>query len=187
MADTLNALKVAILVTDGFEQVELTRPREALDQAGATTQVVSPRGDQVRGWKSTEWGDTIKVDVPLAQARAEDFDALLLPGGVMNPDKLRLEDKAIAFIRRFVDAGKPIAAICHGPWTLIDADGVRGRKITSWPSLQTDLKNAGAHWVDETCVTDGPLVTSRKPDDIPAFNTAMIELFGHHARAEAHD
>jgi len=136
MADTLNAIKVAILVTDGFEQVELTRPREALDQAGARTQVVSPKADQVRGWKSTEWGDNIKVDVPLAQARPGDFDALLLPGGVMNPDRLRLDDKAIAFIKAFVDAGKPIAAICHGPWTLINAGGVDGRRMTSWPSLQ---------------------------------------------------
>jgi len=181
MANALNHLNVAILVTDGFEQVELTRPREALNQAGARTQVVSPKPDQVRGWTSTEWGDTIKVDVPLANAHASDFDALLLPGGVMNPDKLRLDDKAIAFIKAFADAGKPIAAICHGPWTLIDAGAVKGRKMTSWPSLQTDLKNAGAHWVDETCVVDGPLVTSRNPDDIPAFNKAMITLFAQHA------
>ncbi len=186
MADTLNGVKIAILATDGFEQVELTRPREALDQAGAHTQVVSPRPDQIRGWKSTEWGDTIKVDVPLASARAVDFDALLLPGGVMNPDKLRLDDKAIAFIKAFVDAKKPIAAICHGPWTLINAGAVKGRRMTSWPSLQTDLKNAGANWVDETCVVDGPLVTSRKPDDIPAFNEAMIKLFAQHARVAAH-
>ena len=186
MADALNHVNVAILVTDGFEQVELTGPREALDQAGARTRVVSPKPDQVRGWSSTEWGDTIKVDVPLAKARAGDFDALLLPGGVMNPDKLRLDDKAIAFIKAFVDAGKPIAAICHGPWTLIDAGAVRGRKMTSWPSLQTDLKNAGANWVDETCVVDGSLVTSRKPDDIPAFNTAMIALFAQHARTASH-
>jgi len=186
MADTLNGVKIAILATDGFEQVELTRPREALDQAGAQTQVVSPRPDQIRGWKSTEWGDTIKVDVPLASARAGDFDALLLPGGVMNPDKLRLDDKAIAFIKAFVDAKKPIAAICHGPWTLINAGAVKDRRMTSWPSLQTDLKNAGANWVDETCVVDGPLVTSRKPDDIPAFNEAMIKLFAQHARVAAH-
>jgi len=181
MASASNHLNVAILVTDGFEQVELTRPREALDQAGARTQVVSPKPDQVRGWKSTEWGDTIKVDVPLAKARAGDFDALLLPGGVINPDKLRLDDQAIAFIKAFADAGKPIAAICHGPWTLINAGGVKGRRLTSWPSLQIDLRNAGAHWVDETCVVDGPLVTSRKPDDIPAFNKAMIALFAQHA------
>ena len=186
MADTLNRIKVAILATDGFEQVELTRPREALDQAGAETRLVSPKPGQVRGWKSTEWGDNIPVDVTLAEARASDFDALLLPGGVMNPDKLRLDDKAIAFIKAFVDAGKPIAAICHGPWTLINAGAVKGRRMTSWPSLQTDLKNAGANWVDETCVVDGPLVTSRKPDDIAAFNAAMIELFAQHAHTTAH-
>ena len=186
MAHTLDRVKVAILVTDGFEQVELTGPREALDQAGAKTQVVSPKPDAVRGWQSTDWGGTIKVDVPLNTARVDDFDALLLPGGVMNPDKLRLDDTAIAFIKAFADAGKPIAAICHGPWTLINAGAVKGRKLTSWPSLQTDLKNAGANWVDETCVVDGPLVTSRKPDDIPAFNKAMVELFATHARAAAH-
>jgi len=185
MADTLNRMKVAILATDGFEQVELTQPREALDKAGAWTQVISPKSGEIRGWKSTDWGDSVKVDLPLAEARAEDFDALLLPGGVMNPDRLRLDDKAIAFVKAFADAGKPIAAICHGPWTLIDAGAVRGRRMTSWPSLQADLKNAGANWVDETCVVDGPLVTSRKPDDIPAFNTAMIERFATHAKAHA--
>jgi protease I len=185
MADTLNRVKVAILATDGFEQVELTRPREALDQAGAQTQVVSPKPGEIRGWQSTDWGDPVKVDLPLAEARVDDFDALLLPGGVMNPDKLRLDDKAIAFIRAFVDAGKPIAAICHGPWTLINAGAVKGRRMTSWPSLQTDLRNAGAQWVDETCVVDGPLITSRKPDDIPAFNAAMIERFAAHAQTHA--
>ena len=185
MADTLNRTKVAILATDGFEQVELTRPREALDNAGAETRVVAPKPGQIRGWQTTDWGDSVKVDLALADARAEDFDALLLPGGVMNPDKLRLDDKAIAFIKAFVDAGKPIAAICHGPWTLINAGAVKGRRMTSWPSLQTDLNNAGANWVDETCVVDGPLVTSRKPDDIPAFNKAMIELFAAHTRAHA--
>ncbi len=186
MADKLNTISVAILVTDGFEQIELTRPREALDQAGARTRVVSPKADQVRGWKSTEWGDNIKVDVPLTEARADDFDALLLPGGVMNPDRLRLDDKAIAFIKAFVDAGKPIAAICHGPWTLINAGAVKGRRMTSWPSLQTDLRNAGADWVDQACVTDRLLVTSRKPDDIPAFNAATIALFAQHARNSTH-
>jgi len=185
MADTLNRMNVAILATDGFEQVELTRPREALDQAGARTRVVSPRPGEIRGWKSTEWGDPVKVDLALDEARAEDFDALLLPGGVMNPDKLRLDDKAIAFVKAFADAGKPIAAICHGPWTLINAEAVKGRRMTSWPSLQTDLRNAGATWVDETCVVDGPLVTSRKPDDIPAFNAAMTELFARYAKTHA--
>lgn len=173
----LDGLKVAILVTDGFEQVELVEPRKALDAAGATTQVVSPKDRQVKGWKSTDWGDTVPVDTPLGQARANDFDALLLPGGVINPDALRMDATAVAFVKAFVDAGKPVAAICHGPWTLIDAGAVKGRKLTSWPSLKTDLINAGANWVDEEAVVDGTLVTSRKPDDIPAFNRAAIEAF----------
>lgn len=173
----LNGVKVAILVTDGFEQVELTEPRKSLDAEGADTAIVSPKSGTVRGWKSKDWGDELPVDIGLASADAANFDALLLPGGVMNPDKLRLEPKAIAFIKAFVDAGKPIAAICHGPWTLIDAGAVEGRKITSWPSLQADLKNAGAKWVDKEVVRDRNLVTSRKPDDLPAFNRAMIDLF----------
>lgn len=179
--ESLNGKKVAILVTDGFEQVELVEPRKALDSAGASTRIVSPKRDRVRGWKFTDWGDELPVDVPLDQARADDFDALLLPGGVINPDKLRLEPKAIAFVKSFFDAGKPVAAICHGPWTIIDAGAARGKKITSWPSLKTDLKNAGADWVDQEVVRDGNLVTSRKPDDIPAFNRNMIELFSRSA------
>jgi protease I len=181
MADALNHTKVAILATEGFEQVELTLPREALNQAGAETQVVAPKPGEICGWQTTDWGDNVKVDLALSDARAEDFDALLLPGGIMNPDKLRLDDKAITFIKAFVDAGKPIAAICHGPWTLINAGAVKGKRMTSWPSLQADLKNAGAIWVDETCVVDGLLVSRRKLDDIPAFNKAMIELFAAHA------
>ncbi len=177
--ESLQGKKVAILVTDGFEQVELTQPREALDQAGAKTEVVSPARGQVKGWNHTEWGDKIPVDVPLQQAKADNYDALLLPGGVMNPDHLRMNPDAVRFVKSFVDAGKPIAAICHGPWTLIEAGGVKGRKMTSWPSLQTDLRNAGAHWVDQQVVHDGNLVTSRKPDDIPAFNKEMIGLFAH--------
>jgi protease I len=175
--ESLQGKKVAILVTDGFEQVELTGPRKALDQAGAKTEVVSPAKGQVKGWNHTEWGDKIPVDVPLQQARPENYDALLLPGGVMNPDHLRMDPDAVRFVKSFVDAGKPIAAICHGPWTLIEAGAVRGKKMTSWPSLQTDLRNAGAHWVDQQVVHDGNLVTSRKPDDIPAFNQEMIGLF----------
>ncbi|CAG2128604.1 type 1 glutamine amidotransferase domain-containing protein [Cupriavidus plantarum] len=174
---TLNGKKVAILVTDGFEQVELLEPRKALDAAGAQTTVVSPQDKQVKGWNIKEWGDTVPVDQPLAQARPDQFDALLLPGGVINPDALRMQPEAVAFVKAFVDAGKPIAAICHGPWTLIEAGAVKGRKITSWPSLRSDLTNAGANWVDQESVTDGNLVTSRKPDDIPAFNRATIELF----------
>jgi protease I len=174
----LNGLKVAILVTDGFEQVELVEPRKALDAAGAKTQIVSPRTDRVRGWKFTEWGDELPVDVSLEKTRPENFDALLLPGGVINPDKLRIEPKAVNFVKSFFDAGKPVAAICHGPWTIIEAGAARGRRIASWPSLKTDLRNAGADWVDQESVVDGNLVSSRKPDDIPAFNRAMIELFG---------
>ncbi|ESQ87029.1 type 1 glutamine amidotransferase domain-containing protein [Asticcacaulis benevestitus] len=169
--------KVAVLVTDGFEQSEMVEPRKALDQAGAQTTLISPKADPVRAWQHTDWGDSFNVDIALGDANPQDYAALLLPGGVMNPDSLRLDEKAIGFIKAFVDAGKPIAAICHGPWTLINAGMVKGRKVTSWPSLQTDLRNAGAHWVDEECVVDGNLVTSRKPDDIPAFNAAMVKLF----------
>jgi protease I len=173
----LQGKKVAILVTDGFEQSELLEPRKALDEAGATTQVVSPAGKRVKGWNHKEWGNEVPVDVALDSANAEEFDALLLPGGVMNPDQLRMNPKAVEFVKHFADAGKPMAAICHGPWTLLEAGAVRGRTMTSWPSLKTDLKNAGATWVDKEVVTDQGLVTSRKPDDIPAFNGEMIRLF----------
>ena len=174
---SLRGLKVAILVEDGFEQVEMTKPRKALEEAGAETKIVSPKDREVRGWDLTDWGDKFPVDVPLNAARPEDFDALLLPGGVQNPDKLRAQPKAVEFVKAFFDARKPVASICHGPWTIIEAGAARGRKITSWPSLKTDLRNAGAEWVDEQVVIDGNLVTSRKPDDIPAFNEAAIELF----------
>lgn len=177
-SQNLQGVKVAILVTDGFEQVELTEPRKALDQAGAQTRVVSPKNGKVKAWKFTEWGDELPVDVALDSARPEDFDALLLPGGVIDPDKLRMEPKAVQFVKSFFDAKKPVAAICHGPWTIVEAGAARGRKVTSWPSLKTDLKNAGAEWVDQEVVADGNLVTSRKPDDIPAFNRAINELFG---------
>lgn len=177
--DELTGLKVAILVENGFEQVELTRPRRALDLAGADTSIVSPRADRVRGWNFTDWGEEFPVDVPLALVKTQEFDALLLPGGVMNPDMLRMQPKAVDFVKMFFDAGKPVAVICHGPWTVIEAGAARGRRIAAWPSLKTDLKNAGAEWVDEEVVVDRNLVSSRKPDDIPAFNRAMIELFGH--------
>jgi protease I len=178
MADKpLKGLTVAILVTDGFEQVELTEPRKALDDAGAETRVVSPKADRVRGWKLTDWGDEVRVDAPLDQAKPEDFDALLLPGGVMNPDSLRMQAKAVAFAKAFFDAGKPVAAICHGPWTIIETGAAHGRRMTSWPSLKTDLRNAGADWADKQVVVDQKLVTSRKPDDLPAFNQEMIQLF----------
>lgn len=175
--ETLKGLKVAILVTDGFEQVELVEPRKALDQAGAETHVVSPKSDSVRGWNFTDWGSELPVDDPLEEAKAQDFDALLLPGGVMNPDTLRMQPEAVAWVRAFFDANKPVASICHGPWTIIEAGVARGRRIASWPSLKTDLRNAGGEWVDQEAVVDGNLVSSRSPKDIPAFNRAMIGLF----------
>jgi len=174
---TLAGKKIAILVADGFEQVELSKPREALDHAGAVTQIVSPAGKKVKGWNHTEWGEEMDVDVALKSADPGEFDALQLPGGVMNPDHLRMDPAAVKFVKHFFESGKPVAAICHAPWSLIEADVVRGRRITSWPSLKTDLRNAGAEWVDEEVVRDGNLVTSRKPDDIPAFNREMIALF----------
>ena len=173
----LQGKRVAILVTDGFEQSELVEPRKALDEAGATTLVVSPAGTKVKGWNHKDWGKEVSVDVALDSANAEDFHALLLPGGVMNPDQLRMNPRAVEFVKSFTKAGKPVAAICHGPWTLLEAGAVRGRTMTSWPSLKTDLSNAGANWVDKEVVVDGGLVTSRKPDDIPAFNREMIRLF----------
>jgi protease I len=174
---TLKGQRIAILATDGFEQSELMEPRKALNDAGATTEVVSLKSGKIKGWNHKDWGTEVDVDITLDSAKADDFDALLLPGGVMNPDRLRMEPKAVEFVRAFTKSGKPVAAICHGPWTLIEADAVRGRTVTSWPSLKTDLKNAGAHWVDKEVVSDGGLVTSRKPDDLPAFNREMIQLF----------
>jgi len=176
-SSSLDGMKVAILVSDGFEQSEMTEPRKALDSAGAQTQIVSPLDGSVRGWKHLDPADPFEVDVPLQNANAGDFDALLLPGGVVNPDALRINEKAVAFVRAFVESGKPIAAICHGPWTLINAGGVRGRKMTSWPSLRADLQNAGAKWIDQEVVVDQHMVTSRKPDDLPAFNREMVKQF----------
>lgn len=187
MAD-IAGRKIAVLATDGVEQVELTKPVEALRQAGAEVKVVAPKSGHIQGMNHHDKGDRLPVDLDLAQARADQFDGLLLPGGVANPDQLRMDPKAVAFVKHFVDGGKPIAVICHGPWTLIDAGGVRGKRITSWPSLKTDLKNAGAKWVDEACVRDGKLVSSRRPDDIPEFNRHMLELFAEasgQARAAA--
>ncbi|HVS76589.1 MAG TPA: type 1 glutamine amidotransferase domain-containing protein [Steroidobacteraceae bacterium] len=174
---TLSGMKVAILAAEGFEQSELTEPRKALDEAGAQTQVVSPAKGEVQGWKHFDKAERIKVDVPLERADAADYDALLLPGGVANPDQLRTMPKAVQFVRSFFETGKPVAAICHGPWTLIEAGVVRGRTLTSWPSLKTDLVNAGAMWVDQEVCVDHGLVSSRKPADIPAFNQKMIEEF----------
>ncbi len=183
---SLNGKRIAILATDGFEQVELTEPRKALDKEGATTVVISPKSGEIKGWNFKEWGDKVKVDKTLENANPNDYDALLLPGGVMNPDNLRMEPKAINFVRQFVSTGKPVAAICHAPWTLVEADVVRGKTVTSWPSLKTDLKNAGAKWVDQEVVTDGQFIFSRKPDDIPAFNRAVIEAVSHGVRQHAH-
>ncbi len=174
MAQELAGKKVAILATEGFEQVELTEPKKALEAAGAATHIVSLKAGEIKGWKFTEWGDSVQVDKTVDEARAEDYDTLLLPGGVQNPDKLRVNPKAVAFAKSFFDAGKPVGAICHASWTLIEAGVVKGRTMTSWPSLKTDLKNAGANWVDEESVVDGKLITSRKPDDIPAFNGKLI-------------
>ena len=180
MADKkLDGVRVAILATDGFEQSELEKPRAAFDAEGAETKVVSPVA-KPKGWSGKDWGRAVAADVSLAEARASDFDALLLPGGVHNPDALRMIPEAVAFVKAFLDTGKPIAAICHGPWTVLEAGGARGKRMTSWPSLKTDLKNAGAQWVDEEVVVDGNLVTSRKPDDIPAFNREAIKLFARH-------
>ena len=171
-------MKVAILVDNGFEQVELTKPQKALDLAGADTQIVSPQREQVRGWHFVDWGEEFPVDVPLTRAQPQNYDALLLPGGVMNPDRLRMQPRAVEFAKAFFDAGKPVASICHGPWMVIETGAARGRRIAAWPSLKTDLRNAGAEWIDEEVVVDGNLVTSRKPDDSPAFNREMIRLFG---------
>jgi protease I len=177
MASELDRVKVAILVEKGFEQVEMTEPRRALDEAGATTVLVSPQKDVVRAWDFTDWGEEFPVDMPLSAASPGEFDALHLPGGVMNPDMLRMEPDAVAFVKAFFDAGKPVSVICHGPWTVIEAGAARGRRIASWPSLKTDIRNAGAEWVDEPVVVDGNMVSSRKPDDIPAFNREVINMF----------
>jgi protease I len=175
--------KIAVLATDGFEQIELTKPVEALKADGAEVEIVSLKPGSIQGFHHHDKGDLTGVDRVLSDVSAGDYDGLLLPGGVINPDALRLEADAIAFVRDFVGASKPIAAICHGPWTLIDAGAVKGRKMTSWPSLKADLTNAGAEWVDEEVVVDNGLVTSRNPDDLPAFCTRMIEEFceGRHA------
>ncbi|HTW28055.1 MAG TPA: type 1 glutamine amidotransferase domain-containing protein [Acetobacteraceae bacterium] len=177
MASDMRGRRIAVLATDGVEQVELTEPVRVLQEAGAQVTVISPKPGQIQAMNHDEKGDKLPVDQPLADTSPDAFDGLVLPGGVANPDKLRVDEKAVAFVRHFVQSGKPIAAICHGPWTLIEAGAVKGRRMTSWPSLRTDLRNAGADWVDEVCVRDGPLVTARKPDDLPAFAKAVVELF----------
>jgi protease I len=184
MTKDLSDKRVAILVASGFEQIEMTSPREALEGAGAETDLISIEDDEVKGWEHIEWGDTFEVDVRIDDADPDDYDALLLPGGVMNPDKLRRNETVQRFVRAFFAEGKPVASICHGPWTLIDAGVAKGRRMTSYPSIQMDLKNAGVQWSDEEVVVDQGLVTSRRPDDLPAFNDKMIEEIaeGRHAR-----
>jgi protease I len=179
--DPLRGKRIAILMTDGVEQVEYTKPREFLEQHGARCTLIAPksRGDDVQGFNHLTPADKFKVELSVEDARPADFDALVLPGGVANPDQLRLSLEAIMFIRDFARANKPIAAICHGPWTLIDAGIAKGKRMTSWPTLKEDLRNAGADWVDEQVVVDGTLVTSRKPDDIPAFDKALLERLTH--------
>jgi protease I len=187
MEKKLDGIKVAILATDGFEQSELFEPKKALEEAGAEVKIVSLKAGEIKGWNEKDWGDSIGVDLTVAEADANDFDALTLPGGVMNPDKLRMDEKAVGFVRAFFEAGKPVGAICHAPWTRIGADVVKNRTVTSWASLKTDLENAGAKWVDREVVTDNGLVTSRNPGDLPAFNEKIIEEFaeGFHKRQKA--
>jgi protease I len=185
MGDKLSGKKVAILAADGFEEVELTKPREALNQAGATTTVVSIKRGKIQGMNHADKGGSVAVDQILGEASPDAFDALMIPGGLINPDTLRSTDEALEFVRHFFQEGKPVAAICHAAWVLIDAGVVRGRTLTSWPAIKTDVRNAGGTWVDQEVVVDNGLVTSRKPDDIPAFNDKMIEEFceGRHAPA----
>ena len=187
MSTTLLNKRVAILAADGFEQAELAEPMKALEEAGADVSIVSVKKGKIQGMHHADKGDQFAVDLTLDEAKADQFEALMIPGGLMNPDTLRSTPKAVEFARAFVDAGKPIAAICHGPWVLIETGMVRGRKLTSWPAIQTDVKNAGGNWVDQEVVVDNGLVTSRKPDDIPAFNGKMIEEFaeGRHAKMAA--
>jgi protease I len=177
MPNNLQGKIIAILATDGFEQSELMKPKKALEEAGAQTQVVSPAEGKIKGWDKKDWGEDVSVDVPLKSVDPSQYDALLLPGGVMNPDHLRMNPDAVRFVKHFFEHAKPVAAICHGPWMLVEAGAVQGRTITSWPSLKTDIRNAGGTWVDEEVVLSNGVVTSRKPDDIPAFNREMIDLF----------
>jgi protease I len=177
---TLNGLRVAILATDGFEQSELLEPKKALEALGAETEVVSLKDGDIRGWNHKEWGQKVSVDQEVGDADPSDYDALVLPGGVMNPDSLRMQPKAVTFVRSFFESGKPVAAICHGPWTIVESGSAKGYRMTSWPSLKTDITNAGGDWVDAEVTVDENLVTSRKPDDLPAFNREMIALFSKH-------
>lgn len=181
MAASLKGKRVAILATDGFEQSELTEPRKALMDAGASVEVIAPHSGRIQGMQHHDKGEQVPVDRAIDAVDSADYSALMLPGGVANPDELRTNPKAVSFVRAFFDRKKPVAAICHGPWSLVEADVVRGRTLTSWPSLKTDIRNAGANWVDKEVVVDGQLVTSRKPDDLPAFCRTMVEQFSHGA------
>jgi protease I len=178
MGQELVGVRVAVLATDGFEQSELLEPRKALEEAGAVTEVVSLKSGSIKGWNHKEWGESVAVDKTIDAVDVRHYDALLLPGGVMSPDHLRMNDKAVSFVKRFFDAKKPVAAICHGPWTVIEAGAAEGRTLTSWPSLKTDIENAGGAWVDREVVVDRNLITSRNPQDIPAFNREIAKLFG---------
>ena len=185
MPGKLDGKKIAILATDGVEQVELVEPRQALEEAGATTELVSLDEGEIQGFNHLDHGDKLKVDRKVSDASADDYDGLLIPGGVANGDFLRADEDAVRFVRAFIEAKKPVGAICHGPWTLVEADVITGRTLTSWPSLQTDIRNAGATWVDEEVHVDQGLVTSRKPDDIPAFNAKVIEEIAEGAHENA--
>jgi protease I len=185
MANELQGKKVAFLMAnEGVEQVEFTEPRRAVENAGAEVDVIAPKADQVQAFNHLDKGDTFDVDKTTSNAKADDYDAVVLPGGVANPDQLRTDKDAVRFLREFFAAGKPVGAICHAPWMLVEADVVDGRQVTSWPSLQTDIRNAGGNWVDEEVVVDSGLVTSRKPDDIPAFNSKIVEEFAEGVHAE---
>jgi protease I len=184
VAGELQGKKIAFLATDGVEQVEYTEPRKAVEQAGGTADLVSLKPGQIQGFNHLDKGDTFPVDKAVGEASADDYDGLVLPGGVANPDMLRTDKDAVQFVRSFFEAGKPVASICHGAWTLVEADVVKGRTLTSWPSLRTDIENAGGAWVDEEVHTDRGLVTSRKPDDLPAFNAKLVEEFAEGVHAE---
>jgi protease I len=185
MNKKLDGKKIAILATDGFEQSELMEPMKDLEASGAKVTVLSIKPGEIRGWDHTNWGKSVKVDGLVKDARPEQYDALVLPGGQMNPDRLRIDKSAVSFVRTFTESGKTVAAICHGPWMLIEAGVVKGRTMTSWPSVHTDLQNAGAHWVDKDVVVDGNMITSRKPDDLPVFTRAIVEAVGLHHGAAA--
>ena len=182
MSQQITGKKIAILATDGYEQVELTDPKKNLEQAGAKVDVLSIKSGEIKGWDKTDWGKSVKVDRLVSDAKPSEYDALVLPGGQINPDKLRMDKTAVAFIKSFVETGKPVAAICHGPWGLIEAGVVQGKTMTSWPSVHTDLVNAGANWVDKEVVQDGNILTSRKPEDIPAFSNKLIDALSQSPR-----